>query len=221
MADKTQLAAYRAQLRDLRQRGQALRQSLRPTGEATQARPALTDAQRQQVQQLRAEGQTIRQHVAQLARKYEAAIAQLAQEIAPQKARWQADIQALAGKNVSPEQRVPRGRHSLSALDKPARFLLLEVPTPASATPVAASSTVFPNPAVSTAQLEFAVKKAGPVTVEVLDGRGTVLRTLVQNEPREKGLHTVSTSVEELPAGTYFYKITTRTGVETQRFVRQ
>ncbi|SHJ74367.1 Por secretion system C-terminal sorting domain-containing protein [Hymenobacter daecheongensis DSM 21074] len=225
--DQSQLATYRAQLHAVRQRGHALRQSLRSASPGT-PRPALTEAQRQQHQQLRAESRRIMLNVAQLAQKHEAAIAQLLQEIRPQQDKWTADIQAIAAKSTpagQPENaaRPARMHHhgGLGGYMRPARFLLLNPAAGSAAEPVSAGSTVFPNPAAATSQLSYVVKKAGPVTVEVLDGRGTVLRTLVAGETREKGPHTVSANVSELPAGTYFYKVTTRAGVETKRFVKQ
>jgi len=224
--DKTQLATYRAQLRDLRQRGQALRQSQPPA--ATGAGPALTDAQRQQAQQLRTDTRAIMLRVGELAQKYAAPIAQLRQQIQPQQDKWTADIEALAAKSPTPgpaeKPAHPDWRWhpgSFSGLGHATRFLLLDPQASAAAELAAPASTVFPNPATATNQLEYTVKKAGPVLVEILDGRGTVLRTIVQSEEQEKGLHTVSVGLEELPSGPYFYKITTRAGVETKRFVKQ
>ncbi|GAA3956354.1 T9SS type A sorting domain-containing protein [Hymenobacter algoricola] len=223
--DRALLATYRTQLRDVRQRGHALRQSLRPRGdEAAAFRPELTPAQRQQGQQLRAEGRGIMLNVARLAQKYEADITRLGLELQPRQEQWTNDIKAIVAKNAPAGQTPPLGRGhrgGLGRFGRPVRFLLLD---PTAAPPQSAAglgSTAFPNPVATTMQLEYAVKKAGPVTVEVLDGRGTVLRTVVQAEPQEKGPHTVAADVSTLPAGTYFYKITTRTGVETKRFVKQ
>jgi hypothetical protein len=225
--DKALLATYRIQLRDVHQRGQALRQSLRAATPGA-PRPELTEAQRQQLQQLRTEGHAIMTNVAQLAQKYQAPISQLVQELQPRQQKWTADLQAIAAKNTPADQPQRPGhpashgpRGALSGLTRPVRFLLLDPTAPAPAEPAGLSSTAFPNPAVGAMQLEYTVKKAGPVTVEVLDGRGTVLRTVMQGQPQEKGAHTVTANVGELPAGTYFYKISTRTGVETKRFVKQ
>ncbi|WP_425553711.1 T9SS type A sorting domain-containing protein [Hymenobacter fastidiosus] len=54
-----------------------------------------------------------------------------------------------------------------------------------------------------------------------MDGRGTSGRTVVQNEQQEKGMYPSSASVGDLSSGAYFYKITTRPGVETKRFVKR
>ncbi|MCB2408294.1 T9SS type A sorting domain-containing protein [Hymenobacter lucidus] len=236
--DKAQLATYRTQLRDLRLRGKALRESLRPAG-STEARPAPTDAQKQQLQELHSQSREIMVKVGLMAKKYEAPLAQLTQEIQPQKDKWNADLKAIAAKYAPAGQPAstgelaePRrgnrlgghhGKGPMGQFFRPAKFLLLDpnAPAPAAATGGATGMNVYPNPAVATNQLEYSVKKAGPVTIEILDGRGNTLRPVLQNEQQEKGSHTLSTNLSDLPAGTYFYKITTRSGAETKRFVKQ
>jgi hypothetical protein len=230
--DKAQLAAYRKELQELRLRGKALRENLKPAGTG-ETRPALTDAQKQQVQQLRSASREIMVKVGLLAKKYEAPLTELTQEIQPQKDKWAADIKAIAAKYATPEQvekhkefaqhRRGAGNH-FGQFFRPARFLLLDPNAPtasASASASTADLNVYPNPSTASNQLEYSVKKAGPVTIEILDGRGNTLRPVVQNQQQEKGSHTLTTNLSDLPSGTYFYKITTRTGTETKRFVKQ
>jgi hypothetical protein len=228
-ADQAQLATYRTQLKDLRQRGQALRQSFHATGGGEGARPALTDAQRQQFQQLHTDQRAIMENVAKLAEKYEAAIKKLAEEVGPQREKWAADIKAIIAKTASPEQlermkghEARPGRHGhLGKAFRPARFLLLDPSAPAAATRDLGAASVYPNPAGPSSQLDYEVKKAGPVTIELLDARGNKLRTLLQNEKQDKGTHSQVLDARDLPAGTYYYKITTRSGTETKRFVKE
>ncbi|QDA59168.1 T9SS type A sorting domain-containing protein [Hymenobacter jejuensis] len=232
-ADKSQLATYRTQLQQVRERGKALRQSLRPAAAAANTpRAALTDAQKQQLQQLRTESRAAMLNVAQLAQKYDANISKLAQEVEPQKAKWTADLQAIAGKYApasdQPNQlaRTGKGRHKNGAgrFFRPAVFLLMDPNAPQQsdrAERLGADSNVYPNPAVVTSQLEYSVKKAGPVTIDLLDSRGNTLRTVQQSQQQEKGPQTLSVNVGDLPSGTYYYKITTRAGSETKRFVKQ
>ncbi|TGE16806.1 T9SS type A sorting domain-containing protein [Hymenobacter elongatus] len=223
--DKAQLATYRTQLRELRLRGKALQESMRPSG-TTETRLALTDAQQQE---LRSASREIMVKVGLLAKKYEAPLTQLAQEIQPQKDQWATDLKAIAARYATPEQLAKHRelRHHQGHLGqflRPAKFLLLDPNAPASAAADNATATataVYPNPAAATNQLEYSVRKAGPVTIEILDGRGNTLRPVVQNEQQEKGSHTLTTNLSDLPNGTYFYKITTRSGTETKRFVKQ
>ncbi|GGG36539.1 T9SS type A sorting domain-containing protein [Hymenobacter glacieicola] len=231
-SDKAQLTLYRAQLKETRQKGKALRQSFRPAGTPASTRPELTETQKQQLQQLRAETKVILQNVAQLAQKYEGDIAKLAQEVQPQREKWAADTKAILARTATPEQPQKRtawaGKRQRHAgarrYFQPVTFLLLNPNAPVNASAGAERGNtlgVYPNPAVSTSQLEYAVKKAGPVTVELLDGRGNTLRTVAQQANVEKGQHTLAVNVADLPAGTYYFKITTQAGSETRRFVKQ
>ena len=230
-ADRAQLATYRTQLKSLKEQGQVLRRSMAPAdGARTEQRPVLTEAQRQQVQKLRSETRTILLSVAQMAQKYEAALRQLVQEVQPQKEKWTADIKALVGKNTTPEQQEKlaaranwREQSGMNRYFKPVMFLLMHpnAPTTGEAEIGTTSTSFYPNPVAATSQLEYEVKKAGSVTVDLLDGNGNKLRTLVLAVQVEKGNHTQQLDLRDLPAGSYFYKITTRSGSETKRFVKE
>lgn len=228
-ADKAQLAIYRAQLQELKQRGKILRESTRPAGVPQGTRPELTEAQKQQLQQLHTETRGIMLNVAQMAQKYSPDINKLAQEVQPQKEKWTTDMKALLEKNSTPEQKEKRAawagkspRHNgASRFFKPATFLLLDPNAPVKTERDLGSTSLYPNPVVATSQLDYDVKKTGPVTIELLDGRGNTVRTLAQEAKQDKGQHSVQVSLADLPAGTYFYKITTKSGAETRRFVKE
>ena len=231
--DRAQLATYRAQLRALKEQGRALRQAAAPTtdGATPGARSALTEAQQQRAHELRFQARGIMLSVAQLAQKYDGPISQLAQEVQPQKEKWTADIKAIVAKNTTPEQQEKlaaghghwRGAGQLRRFFKPAMFLLLDpnAPTDAPGERGMGSTNFYPNPAAATTQLEYEVKKAGPVSVDLLDKDGNKLRTLLPETQQEKGPHTQALNLSDLPAGTYFYKIVTRSGTQTKRFVKE
>ncbi|GAA4017556.1 hypothetical protein GCM10022408_33950 [Hymenobacter fastidiosus] len=158
-AGKTQLATYRAQLRDVRQRGQAFRRSLPSAGQPAGTRPPLAEAQRQQMQQLRPESRGIMLSAARMAQKYEVRITSRAQALQPRKEQWTADIQAIIARNTTPEQRsrlARRHQGGLGRFSRPTRFLLPEPQVPGPA-PLASGSPVYPNPAVTTNQLRYEV----------------------------------------------------------------
>ena len=233
-ADRAQLATYRTQLRALKERGQALRRSVAPEGSTAPAtRPMLSDNQQQQAHDLRFQARGIMLNVAQMAQKYDGPISQLTQEVQPQKEKWVTDIKAIVAKNVTPEQqqklaaatgrRHGRGPGQLRKFFKPAMFLLLD-PNASVAAPGergAGSSSFYPNPAAAATQLDYEVKKAGPVSVDLLDKDGNKLRTLLAETQQEKGGHSQALDLSDLPAGTYFYKITTKSGTQTKRFVKE
>lgn len=233
-ADRAQLATYRTQLKALKEQGRALRQAAAPAaGSAPGTRSALTEAQREQAHQLRFQARGIMLNVAQLAQKYDGPITQLAQEVQPQKEKWATDIKAIVAKNATPEQqqnlaaakgrRHGRGQGQLRRFFKPAMFLLLDPNAPAEIPGErgAGTSSFYPNPAAATTQLEYEVKKAGPVSIDLLDKDGNKQRTLLPETPQEKGSQRQQLDLSDLPAGTYFYKITTKSGTQTKRFVKE
>ncbi|WP_400191830.1 T9SS type A sorting domain-containing protein [Hymenobacter sp. B81] len=242
-ADKTQLEGYRAQLKALREKNQAFRQSLRPAAGSARPekgqRPALTDAQKQQLQQLRTEQRAIMQNVQQLASKYEATIQQLAAEVQPQRDQWTADLKALREKSLTPEQKQKmQQRQQLAGKDgkgrkdgkgpggqnyfAPARFLLMSptAPLKKERTERGGRAALYPNPAGATQRLEYEVKKEGSVKVELQDERGKTLRTLLDAK-QAKGPQTLEVNLSDLPRGTYYYKITGKNLSETRRFVKE
>jgi hypothetical protein len=222
--DRADLVRYRSQLKDLRQRGQALHEYLRvQRSTAAPAQPQLSDAQREQLGQLRAESRAIMSKVAELAEQYEAAIAPLLQALEPRKRQWSAEVQAIIGKHATPEQQArlsQHGRHhGLGRELRPTMFLLLD---PAATAPQPAlGTTVYPNPTVATSQIDYHVAKAGAVTIELLDASGARLRNVAQETSQAAGPHTQQVDVSSLPKGTYYYKIITRAGTETKRFVKE
>ena len=231
-ADRAQLAIYRSQLREVRQKGHALRQSWRPaagTAATPGPRPMLTEAQQQQVQQLRTETKDIMANVQQLAQQYTTDISRLTQALKPQQEKWATDLRALTAAPAGSETAAHANHHrphqrradAVGRLLRPAAFLLLDPTAPEPTQPQRSETLVYPNPTSATTQLAYDVAKAGAVTVELLDGRGNILRTVAQDSKQEKGPHTLAVEVADLPAGTYFFKITTRSGAETRRFVKQ
>ena len=238
--DKTQLATYRSQLQALREQGKALREALRPAAGSTPGqRPEPSEAQRQQLRQLHEQRRAIMQSVGQLATKYETQLTQIKADVQPQRDKWAADIKALVQKQITPEQQQqleqwkaqggPRGHHGRGFghgikqnYFGATRFLLMDPSAPATpATPEATRpAAMYPNPASSTQRLDYAVKKDGNVKVELLDERGNALRTVFDGQ-QDKGSHSLDVNLSDLNRGTYYYKITSKGGSETRRFVKE
>jgi len=61
-----------------------------------------------------------------------------------------------------------------------------------------------PNPAKSTTRIEFALPRAGDVTLKVYDAQGGLVRTLVSGT-RGAGTHSVNLDGSNLSSGVYFY----------------
>lgn len=236
--DQALLATYRTQLGALRQRTQALRQSARaarvqpgsPTPDSAAARGRARRPQSPALQAAQVERRTIMRHVAKLALKYQPNITRLAAEIQPQQTQWAADIKVIVSKGVPAEEqarlthvRARAGRFSdLRKLLEASQFLLLApsagAAAPASPTP---ATSLYPNPVTAASQLQYEVKTAGPVTVELLDATSRPLRAVVPATTQAAGSYSQAIDLSDLPSGTYYYKVTTRAGTETKRFVKE
>ena len=231
--DRAQLVTYRTQLNDLRTRGQALHEALRPVGGPEGQRPPMSEAQREQLFGLHSQTREVMTNVYRLTQKYNGAIDKLVKEVEPRTEKWANDMQAIAVKNTTPEaqRRMVEfgGGHMgmylhgpLHHLLRPSKFLLMEATAPASPSERSLSSISFyPNPAAAATQFDYELKNDGPITVELLDQNGNKLRTLVSEAQQSKGAHTQQLDLRDLPAGPYFYRTTTQSGTETKRLVKE
>jgi hypothetical protein len=86
-----------------------------------------------------------------------------------------------------------------------------------STTSEALALTVAPNPTIGKAMLSFTLPQSEHVTVTLTDARGTQMATLMNDEPRSAGRHTISFDGSSLPAGTYFYTVHAGSMTETYR----
>ncbi|PKV62820.1 S8/S53 family peptidase [Pontibacter ramchanderi] len=64
----------------------------------------------------------------------------------------------------------------------------------------------YPNPFADVTTIRYTVEQDGPVLVEVFDILGKKVRTLV-SESKTAGEHSVDFRADNLPAGTYIYKV--------------
>lgn len=231
-ADRADLATYRTQLQSNRIRSRALSERLLSSTTPQGIRPELGEEQLQQFRALRNENREIMQRVRQMAQKYADAIEQLMQEMQPQREQWANEMKAIVTKNAllaHPEHQAhftghrPNGLGSLHHVFRPSAFLLREAqPLAVNAAEVEPMSTsIYPNPATPSSQLAYQMKATGPITVDLLDKNGNKLRTLLTEFNAEKGAHTQPLNLGDLPAGTYYYKVTTNAGSETKRFVKE
>lgn len=77
---------------------------------------------------------------------------------------------------------------------------------------------IYPNPSNAQNTVEYHVSKRGNVKVELLDKQGNVLKTVV-NETKKAGEYAVAVDLNNLPNAVYYYRITTKLGSQTKRFV--
>jgi choice-of-anchor B domain-containing protein len=72
---------------------------------------------------------------------------------------------------------------------------------------VTAVTEVFPNPVESSATFKIATTTADVVSVDVFDAQGRKVRSVYQGLLAGERVHSMSLSVEGLPAGSYFLRI--------------
>lgn len=66
----------------------------------------------------------------------------------------------------------------------------------------------FPNPFNPTTVISFTLPKAEKVELKVMDMLGRVVKTLINNELRNEGLHQITFDASTLSNGVYFYQVT-------------
>jgi hypothetical protein len=228
--DKKQLEDLQKRLATNREAGKSFRQERKTQPKAD--KPAQTDAQRQQMQLHRAEMERIMADARTLAVKYDSNIQALFKEISSSSDKWKTDLEAIHQKHQvaapaqpnQPPRHQKRGRagHVSGSYMRPVAFLLWDVKQdlPAEGSDLNSGNQVFPNPATITNTLKYTVKQAGKVQIDLLDDQGNLLRTL-ENGPKTKGDFQLEVPVSELKSGIYVYKISTKAGVETKRFVKK
>lgn len=114
-------------------------------------------------------------------------------------------------------------QHAVKRLMKPVGFLLMD-PTKEFQFPEKQrgdfNASVYPNPASYKSQIDFELPKNSFVKIELLDRQGNVLQTILE-EDKKKGKHVIPVDTSKLPTNIYYYKITTKQGSETKRFLKQ
>lgn len=69
-------------------------------------------------------------------------------------------------------------------------------------------ASITPNPATGPATVDFTTAASGPVSIQIYDLRGSVVRTLVDGDRYEAGMHQLPFSTEGLPSGYYVVRLT-------------
>jgi len=76
-----------------------------------------------------------------------------------------------------------------------------------------------PNPFNPSTQISFALPSAQKVTLKVFDLTGKEVATLLRNEQKATGVHTMTFDAQHLPSGIYLYRLQADEFVETKRMV--
>ena len=177
-------------------------------------------------------GKTEMQKAHELAKKYEADIERLHDEIKEERKTWKDDMKAIAQKHIS-ETDEPARMHAVHAHEhrhhkenmKALMFLMLDYK--ASPADLLAEEEgkqtldikVFPIPSDNNNTIEWTQQTDGAVQIELYDISGRFIRSIL-NETKTTGKHQVNVDVNDLNGYHFYYKVVTPDGEAIQRFLR-
>ncbi|HCS20613.1 MAG TPA: hypothetical protein DIW47_08635, partial [Bacteroidetes bacterium] len=75
----------------------------------------------------------------------------------------------------------------------------------------------YPNPAKDFTNISYTIMEQATVSVNVFDLTGRVI--LNSSQPLSAGTHNIKVSLKDIPAGNYYYTITTGDARLTSKFV--
>lgn len=111
-----------------------------------------------------------------------------------------------------------RGGMNMRSLKSPIGFLLWDAKGELPYENNAPQMSVFPNPSRNSNTLEFTLKEAGPVVVNLLNDRGILIKTLL-DETKEAGTFTEKFDLTDLEKGLYIYQIKTADGITSKKLI--
>jgi hypothetical protein len=177
-----------------------------------------------------------------LVEKYDADIERLHQELETEHKTWKEDIKAINEKhkpaNMEEGERMRRGkmhpRHEnhrkmrgekgegKEHFDRKRIHFLLMEPAEAQSSNLSPNAltelTVFPNPASNMNTINYEVKQAGQVRIELKNDAGKTLRIL-SDSFKEVGKFSIEVDLANLRDGVYYYTITDGNGILSKKIV--
>lgn len=181
-----------------------------------------------------------------LVEKYEHQIEELYVEIKPQQIAWKAEQKKII-QQYKPERNIEdkkhhttegyrrsrgekahhrkgegrRGHHlGIEGKMKKGHFLLLD-PNQLIQDSQATALTqikIYPNPATSRNTLDYEVKEAGRIKIEIHDEQGRLVKVLLDEE-KAAGQYQLNTDLSALKNRTYFYVVSDKQGRTTKKFL--
>ncbi len=157
-----------------------------------------------------------------IAKKHDAKIAQLREEIKPQIEKWTTDMDKIIEKNGETAHAQHIKKKASRLWDKGAvGFLLMptEEPQPKKTkTDTQDITQIYPNPAQESQQLKLTLKEAGEVKIVLLDKQGNYIQTVFEGA-KTAGEYVFDVNTSRLTTGNYTYQINTPSGRSTKKLV--
>lgn len=118
-----------------------------------------------------------------------------------------------------PREHGRKGKNGMHSFSRPMGFLLWdgELPTPNEQVDEL-NLNIYPNPTRSESNIRYEVKKAGKVTITLLNDQGTIIKTLT-SEPKTPGTYAEHVQHDGLKPGVYIYRVETASGTETGKLL--
>lgn len=180
-----------------------------------------------------------------LVEKYNDQIGMLLEEIQPQAEKWREETKAIYEKyrpesTEQPRRRMHKGDHlkgkkagekgqrgerkrgkeARSFMGK-GRFLMIEPASDDTAKlqlqPLNEIKS-YPNPATNLNTLQYNIKQAGHIRIELRDRQGKVLKVLL-DDTQQTGKYTLDVDISQLKNGVYYYTIIDAQGQRTEKLV--
>ena len=66
---------------------------------------------------------------------------------------------------------------------------------------------IYPNPASNQVTIEMLITQDADVSLELLDARGRLIKTILPTQSLASGLYTYDVDISQIQAGTYFVRM--------------
>ena len=77
---------------------------------------------------------------------------------------------------------------------------------------------IYPNPSTNSNVLDYTVKEAGRIKIEIHDAQGRLVKVLLDAD-KAPGNYQVNTDLSELKNKVYYYVVSDKQGISTKKFI--
>ena len=81
------------------------------------------------------------------------------------------------------------------------------------------SVEVYPNPISTLGTIEFSLKTANNVSIDLINNTGQVVKTILDVAPHSDGTHSIDLNTANLPSGIYILRLATEDEMQTKKII--